>query len=90
MAEHSINLGHHIQLHHTAILSTEPRYLDHIIREVIEIKHHPNNMNRENGFCLSKSWKPLISSLKDHWAPSSHVLTSPHPDYWLLSITSTP
>jgi hypothetical protein len=28
--------------------------------------------------------------LKDHWAPSSHVLTSPHPDYWLLSITSTP
>jgi hypothetical protein len=29
MAEHSIDLGHHIQLHH----STKPRYMDHIIRE---------------------------------------------------------
>jgi hypothetical protein len=23
-----------------------------------------NNMHRETGFCLSKSWKPLICSLK--------------------------
>jgi hypothetical protein len=25
---------------------------------------HPYNINREGGFCLSKSWKPLIGSLK--------------------------
>jgi hypothetical protein len=30
-----------------------------IIREVIEIE-----LNSESGFCLSKSWKPLIGSLK--------------------------
>jgi hypothetical protein len=49
LVEHSSHLGHH-----TAILSTKPRYIDHIIREVIEIEHHPNSVNREGGFHLSK------------------------------------
>jgi hypothetical protein len=58
-------LGHHIQLQDTTILSTKPRDWDRIIREAIEIELHPNNMNKDDGFCLSKSWKPLIYSLKD-------------------------
>jgi hypothetical protein len=43
VGEHSINFGHHIQLHNTSILSTKPRYMDCNIREVTEIKFHPNN-----------------------------------------------
>jgi hypothetical protein len=35
------------------------------IRGVIEIELHPNNMNRENVFFLSKSWKPFIHTLKE-------------------------
>jgi hypothetical protein len=50
--------------------------MDRIVREAIEIELHPNNMNREMGFCLSSSWKPLISSLKkppDHDARSTRL-----------------
>jgi hypothetical protein len=38
--------------------------MDRIVREAIEIELHPYNINREGGFCLSKSWKPFIGSLK--------------------------
>jgi len=40
-------------------------WLDHLIIEAIEIEIHPNNMNRDGGFNLSKSWKPLLRKLKD-------------------------
>jgi hypothetical protein len=48
----------------SAILPSLPtRYMDLIVEEAIEIKLYPYNINREGGFCLSKSWKPLIGSL---------------------------
>jgi hypothetical protein len=50
VAEHNVNLGHHIQFHNTFILTTKTQYVDRIVREVIEIVLHPNNMNREVGF----------------------------------------
>jgi hypothetical protein len=54
VAEHSIELGHRIQLQNTSILATKTRYMDRIIREAIEIELHPENINREGGFYLSK------------------------------------
>jgi hypothetical protein len=64
VAEHSINLGHHIKLQDTTILSTKATYMDRMIREAIEIELHPNNVNRENGVHLSQARKPLMHTLK--------------------------
>jgi hypothetical protein len=63
LAEHSIDQGHRIRFHNSSILAKKTRYMDRIVRETIEIELHPYNINREGGFCLSKSWKPLIGSL---------------------------
>jgi hypothetical protein len=54
MAEHSTDLGHRILLNR-----------DCLKREAKEIKLHPSSMTREEGFSLSRSWKPLIHSLKE-------------------------
>jgi hypothetical protein len=54
MAGHSINLGHHIQLHNIDIFLPDV-ILDLIIRKVIEIEICPSNMSMEDGFCLRKS-----------------------------------
>jgi hypothetical protein len=60
----AIDQGHRIQFHNSSILTTKTKYMDRIVRKSIEIELHPYNINREGGFCLSKSWKPLIGSLK--------------------------
>jgi hypothetical protein len=36
-----------------------------IIREAKEIKLHPINMSREEGFFLDKSWKLPLQNLKE-------------------------
>jgi hypothetical protein len=64
VAEHSIDQEHRIPFHNSSILSTKTRHMGRTIREAIEIELHPYNINREGDFCLSKSQKPLIGTLK--------------------------
>jgi hypothetical protein len=63
--------------------------MDHTVRKPTEIELYPNSMNRDAGFCLSKSWKPLISLKK---SPNMtldillHSLPSGAPDTRLLCL----
>jgi hypothetical protein len=44
-----------------------------LTREAIEMELQPNNMNREDVLCLSRSWKPLIHFLKYVQPPAQGV-----------------
>jgi hypothetical protein len=64
VAEHTIDQAHRLHFQNSSILATKIRYMDRNVRKAIEIELNPYNINREDGFCFRKSWKPLIGSLK--------------------------
>jgi predicted GIY-YIG superfamily endonuclease len=64
LAEHSLKTKHHVRLEDTKILAKEEHLFKRRIREAIEIRKHPSNLNRDNGLDLSENWFPLIHKNK--------------------------
>ena len=65
LAEHSVASKHHISLENAKVIINIEHYTMRRIREAIEIEKHPNNLNRDDGWKLSKSWAPIINRIKD-------------------------
>jgi hypothetical protein len=86
MDEHITNPGHHILLNDTSILAKKSGCMDRIIREVTEIILHANNMNRQDGFSLNRSKKPLIHKEWKKVLSKDETCTSSSPDLALWGL----
>ena len=63
VAEHILNTGYEIQFEKTHRLN-KTTYMDQIVKEAIETYLHAYNFNREAGFILRCTWRPVTSLLK--------------------------
>ena len=61
IAEHCAQENHNIHWEETAQLGRTRGYWDRITKEAIEIRLHPNNINRDRGLQLSSAWNPAIN-----------------------------
>jgi hypothetical protein len=64
VAEHSIELDHWIMFHETEVLAKTSGHMGGLVKEATEIKLHPDNINREEGFKVSKAWNPRTRLLR--------------------------
>jgi hypothetical protein len=63
LTEH-INTRHEFQLEISHRLSRTVTYMDHLVREAVEMQLHLKNCNREAGFTLRKAWCHIIVWLR--------------------------
>jgi hypothetical protein len=61
--EHCLETGHRIELEEVTVLTRSAGYMDRLVKEAIEIRLHPDNFKRDNGFILSHAWYPFINQL---------------------------
>ena len=61
LAEHSITSEHHICIEDAKVIVGIDYYTKQLMRESTEIEKHPKNINRDDGWKLSKSWTPIIT-----------------------------
>jgi len=51
MAEHVMDVGHSMKFIKTCRLDRAAGYVDHMVRETVEIRLHPSNCNRDGASC---------------------------------------
>jgi hypothetical protein len=64
VAEHSTEASHRLKFHDPAALAKTSGNMNRHVKEAIEIKFHPENINREEGLKLSKAWNPITRVLR--------------------------
>ena len=61
LAEHAGKSCHHVCIEDSKVIAKVDHFHHRKLREAIEIERHPRNLNRDDGWKLSKSWTPALS-----------------------------
>jgi len=65
LSEHNMETGHQILFDKTTTIATTASYFSRKYRETIDIQKHSDNLNRNNGYNISKIWKPILPIIKN-------------------------
>jgi len=62
LAEHADKSKHHICIEEDQVIAKVIHFHHHKLREALEIEKRPNNLNRDDGWNITRSWVPVLSS----------------------------
>ena len=65
LSEHNIEKRHQILFDKTITIANITSYFPRKYRDTIEIKKHPNNLNKDNGYNINKMWKAILPVIED-------------------------
>jgi hypothetical protein len=63
-----MDTGHSTKFNSIHRLARVKEYMHRLKKEAIQIQLHLNNLNRDNGFLLGKTWQPLLLQLRNNTA----------------------
>jgi hypothetical protein len=66
LVEHSWTSSHHVCLENAKVVAKVDNYGRRKVMEALEIELNPNNLNMDDGWKLSESWRPLLVDLRHH------------------------
>jgi hypothetical protein len=69
IAEHWAGCDKDIQFQETKLLCRSSGYWERLTKEAIEIRLEENIFNRDSGYAVSNTWKPVIKNIKRERAP---------------------
>ena len=75
VAEHANATGHGPSWNYVKCIDRDPHWHTRRVKEAIQIRLHPNNINRDNGIEIPETWMPTI---RKHSWEHSDVGTANH------------
>ena len=60
VSEHANNIGHSPLWNEVKFIDRDPHWYTRRVKEVIHIRLHPNNINRDSGIEIPEAWMPTV------------------------------
>ena len=62
LAEHAEKTNHHVCIEEASVIARISHFHHRKFREALEIEKRPSNLNRDDGWKVSRCWVPALSS----------------------------